>query len=249
MKKLLIIIILLLITGCGNNKEYEIINKYPHDTDTFTEGLFFYNGSLNESSGLYNYSYFYKDIEIETGLSSDKKYFDPSLFIEGCTLYKDKLYLLTYKEHKVLVLDYDSLEILGELDYPHEGWGLTTDGKYLIASDGTSNIYYLDEELNEIKIISVKYNNQEVTNINELEYIDGYIWANIWKTNKIVIINSSGNVIKELDLTDNIKDDFDLSSVDVMNGIAYNKENKHVYITGKYWPYIYELKIYKKIYK
>ena len=114
-----------------------------------------------------------------------------------------------------------------ELDYIHDGWGLTTNGEYLIASDGSSYIYFLDENLNEIKKINVKKDNKEVQDINELEYIDGYIWANIWKTNKINIIDEDGIVIKEIDFTNDFKNDFDLSSVDVMNGIAYNPTNKY----------------------
>ena len=245
---LLIILCLFILTGC-NKKEYEIINKYPHDFNTFTEGLFFYKGKLNESSGLYNSSYFYKDIDINTGIPKEEKHFSFNLFIEGSTIYKDKLYLLTYKENKVLVLNYDTLEIEKELDYHNEGWGLTTDGEYLIASDGSPSIYYLDEELNEIKKIVVKKDNKEINNINELEYIDGYIWANIWKTNKLVVIDKKGNVIKEIDVSEYIKDDIDNKKVDVLNGIAYNPSNKHIYFTGKYYPYIYEMKISKDFYK
>ncbi|MBR4262544.1 MAG: glutaminyl-peptide cyclotransferase [Bacilli bacterium] len=250
MKKIIIVLILLLIVGCSNNSpSYEIINKYPHDINTFTEGLFFYDGKLNESSGLYNSSYFYKDIDLKKGIPKEEKHFSFDLFIEGSTVFKDKLYLLTYKEKKVLVLNYETLEIEKEIDYPYEGWGLTTDGKYLIASDGSSNIYFFDEELNEVKKIVVKKDNKKIDNINELEYIDGYIWANIWMTNKLVVIDSTGNIIKEIDVSDIINEDIKDKNVDVLNGIAYNKDNKHIYFTGKYYPYIYEMKIYNDFYK
>ncbi len=255
-------LIIVLLGGCSainktNNEnnlevsydEYiKVTRVLPHNQTSFTEGLFFYNNQLYESSGLYGKSKFYSNIDLETGLPEKNITIDSKLFAEGATILNKKIYILTYKENKVLVYDLDTNQLMTTYDYPNEGWGLTTDGKHLILSDGSNKIYYLDENMNTIKTLNITLNEKPIDNINELEYINGYIWANIWKSNYIIIIDSStGKVIRKIDFTNLINKYLkDYPNVDSLNGIAYN-DNK-LYFTGKYYPYLFECKIDQKIY-
>lgn len=221
-------------------------NVYPHNQDSFTEGLFFSDGQMYESSGLYGKSFLSKNINLETGKAENTYMFPSDIFAEGCVILNDKLYVLTYKENKAFVFDIDTLDIQKEYEYNHnrEGWGLTTDGTYLITSDGSSKIYFMDEELNDIKSITVKLNGKEIYNINELEYIDGYIWANIWQTNYIVIIDSNtGNITNIFDFSNLLDDINSTEKTDVLNGIAYNKLTNKIYITGKNFESIFEFEL------
>ncbi len=244
MKKVIIILLLLL---CACTKKYNNIisydqylkleNTYPHNTSSFTQGLFFYNNELYETTGLYGESYLYKNIDITTNIPNKSIKLDDNYFGEGSTILNNKLYVLTWKENKVLVYNPNTLDLIETYNYDREGWGLTTDGKYLIASDGTSKIYFMDETFNNIKKIIVRFNNEEVYNLNELEYIDGYIWANVWKSNNVAIINpQTGDVIKMLDFSNLVP--LNLHEDEVLNGIAY--DNHKIYITGKNWPYLFE---------
>lgn len=221
-------------------------NVYPHNQDSFTEGLFYYDGELYESSGLYEKSFLSKNINLSTGKAENTYIFPDDIFAEGCTILNDKLYVLTYKENKTFLFDKDALDLQKEYEYNHnrEGWGLTTDGTYLITSDGSSHIYFMDEELNDVKSITVKLNGNEISNINELEYINGYIWANVWQTNYIIIIDSNtGNVVKLLDFSNLLTEDNKTDKINVLNGIAYNKQTNKIYITGKNWEKIFEFEL------
>ena len=223
------------------DKVLKLTNVYPHNIDSFTQGLFFHNDELYESVGEYGQSALYKNINLLNG-KFQKKYnlFSNDVFAEGSVVFDGKLYVLTFLEKKVFVLNPETLNLLKEVSYTRQGWGLTTDGEYLISSDGTSNIYFMDKQLNDIKKITVKNDNKEVFNLNELEYIDGNIWANIWMTNKIVIIDKqNGNVIQTLNF-DGLYNSKKKNIDDVMNGIAYNSKTKKVYITGKRWSKLYE---------
>ena len=250
MKKIFILIIVLFLTGCTNQSvDYdnylELTRVYPHDKNSFTEGLFFHDNKMYETVGLYGKSKIYKDIDIKTGNPRKEEKLDNDIFAEGSVILNDILYVLTYKEHKILTFNPKTLEKLKIYDYDKEGWGLTTDGKYLIASDGTQNIYFMDEKLKIVKKISVHDDKKEISNINELEYIDGNIWANVWKENIVLIINANnGKVIKKIYFTKLINNNLKNKKIDVLNGIAYNK-NK-IYITGKYYPYVFEFKIKNK---
>ena len=241
--KLLIVLLVLFCSCSKNNKaisynQYlQLTNTYLHNTNSFTQGLFLYNNELYETTGLYGQSYVYKNINIDNNLPDKFIKLDNSYFGEGSTIFNNKLYVLTWKEYKVLVYNPNTLDLIKIINYNHEGWGLTTDGNYLIASDGTSKIYFMDEKLNDIKSIVVKFNNDEVHNLNELEYINGYIWANIWESNNVAIINpQTGDVIKMLDFSNLVP--LNLNKDDVLNGIAY--DNHKIYITGKNWPYLFE---------
>lgn len=246
--KILICIILALtcLSGCtkADTVAYSdyltLTATYPHSTDAFTQGLFFHNGEMFESVGGYGSSALFKSVVLKNGGHREEFRFDSSVFAEGSVVFENKLYLLTWEENKVFVLDPETLDFIDEISYPREGWGLTTDGKHLIASDGSSSLYFLDSQLNENKKLTVTMNGEERDNLNELEYIDGCIWANVWLTNEILVIDAdSGNVVKSIDfsgLYDNPSSDID----DTMNGIAYNPETEKIYITGKRWNSLFE---------
>lgn len=209
--------------------ENDVIDTLPHE-NAFTEGFFFDDGILYESSGLTGKSFIYRYKD-----NCRVPYND--VFLEGSTIMNGKLYVLTYKDNKAYVLDKDSFKTTKEYDYSREGWGLTTDGAFLITSDGTDAIHYMDDAYNDIKTIHVTLNGEPVPEINELEYIDGYILANIWRTKKIIAIDpETGRVVKEteIDLQTKNKDS------DVLNGIAY--DGKDIYITGKWYDEIWKVK-------
>lgn len=192
--------------------------------------------------GLYAKSALYKNIDLVTGNPENSYRFENDIFAEGSVVFNEKLYVLTYRENSILVFNPETLELENSYYYEHRGWGLTTDGEYLIASDGSSKLYFMDEKLNIVKEVTVTNNDKEINKINELEYIDGYIWANIWQTNNIIIIDKqTGNVVKTIDFTDlyNKSNDID----DVLNGIAYNEETNKIYITGKRWDTLFEFEL------
>lgn len=247
-----IIILLLIIVTCifikvkneGINYKsiMELTNTYPHNKDSFTQGLFVANDMLYETRGLYGESKLYKNINLTNGIPEKIYSFDNSIFAEGSTVLNNKIYVLTYKENKVYRFDLESLQLEQEYKYFKEGWGLTTDGKHLIASDGSSKIYYLDESLNCVKELTVTINNKEINNINELEYIKGYIWANVWYKDYIVVIDpEDGKVIKKITFKE-LKKDVNVDA-GVLNGIAYDKNNDKIYITGKNWNKLFEFKL------
>lgn len=192
--------------------------------------------------GLYGKSVLYKNIDLKNCNSERQYNFENNIFAEGSVVFNEKLYALTYKENKIFVFDPESLNLENTYYYKNEGWGLTTDNEYLIASDGSSKLYFMDKELNIVKEIVVTDNGKEINNINELEYINGYVWANIWQTNNIVVIDKqTGNVVKTIDFT-GLYNNSDTTR-NVLNGIAYNEENKSLYITGKCWDTLFEFEL------
>lgn len=257
-------IALVTLSGCGNTKadvpassdniqmqtqnlpfsQYlTLTGTYPHSTSSFTQGLFFHNGQMYESVGGYSESAIYKNIFIDTGEHEKEYRFADDIFAEGSVVFNKKLYVLTWQENLVMTFSPDTLEAQDSFNYPREGWGLTTDGEHLIASDGTSHIYFMDSDLNDTKEITVTKNGKEINNINELEYIDGYIWANVWLSNEIIIIDkNSGEVVKTIDFSGLYTDESG-DADNVLNGIAYNHETKKLYITGKRWDTLYEFEI------
>lgn len=189
--------------------------------------------------GLYGKSALFKNIDLKTGSDENQYNFENSIFAEGSVVFNENLYVLTYKENKIFVFNPETLNLENIYYYEHEGWGLTTDNEHLIASDGSSKLYFMDEKLNIVKEIVVTDNGKEINKINELEYINGYIWANIWQTNNIIIIDKqTGNIVKTIDFTNLYNNSNDVD--DVLNGIAYNEANKKVYITGKRWDTLFE---------
>ncbi|MDB5209483.1 MAG: glutaminyl-peptide cyclotransferase, partial [Sediminibacterium sp.] len=220
---------------------------YPHDTASFTEGLFWLNNQLYESTGLKGTSYLLK-ANLETGKAIQKLKISNEYFGEGISMINNKIYMLTYQEHKVFVFDMDFKKIK-EFEWPYEGWGMTTDGKQLILDTGGSNIYFINPETFKIeRTLGVSNNNGYVDSINELEYVDGYLYANIWQTNSIIKIDpKTGIVVAKADLTDIFPKNNLVAPAkegNCLNGIAYDAAKGSFYITGKYWPNLFEVKFH-----
>ncbi len=221
---------------------FTVTAEYPHNTSSFTQGLFFYGGVLYESTGRYGESRVYKEVDLNSGIASESYSFDDEIFAEGSVVFDGKLYVLTYKENTVFVMNPDTLELERSIPYTRQGWGLTTDGRYLIASDGSDKLFFMDGDLRDIRSVSVTLGGEPLRNINELEYVDGKILANIWLTDSIAVINpESGKVLSMLDFS-GIYDNQSTDVNDVLNGIAFNGENGRLYITGKRWDTLFELK-------
>lgn len=239
-----------MLLSCGDKavKEYnvEVVAKYPHDTQSYTQGLFFQDGQMYESTGIKGKSTFRK-IELETGNSLKRLDFDSKYFLEGSVMFKDNLYILTWETKVAFVYDAETLGYKSTWKYPREGWGLTTDGKQLIASDGSSTLYFMDENFALQRRVIVKYEDRPVRWLNELEYINGKIWANVYMTDDIVIINpKDGRVEGIIDCRGLLPKQLRTPETDVLNGIAYNPEDGKIYITGKNWPELYEIRIVEK---
>lgn len=219
---------------------YKVIKVYPHDQEAFTQGLVFENGYLYESTGLYGKSSIRK-VELETGRILQMQKLPANYFGEGIAIVGDKIIQLTWREKKAFVYDKHTFEILMEFSYPTEGWGLTFDGQKLIMSDGSQYLYFLDPEKFEI-IGKIEVRDKEpVKKLNELEFIDGLIYANVWLEDKIAIIEpETGKVIGWIDLTGIYRKK---DPNHVLNGIAYDKAKGRLFVTGKCWQWIFEIEV------
>ena len=242
------VLALLLLPACGSGKvkEYKVkvVKEYPHNVSSYTQGLFFHDGKLYESTGEYGNSTF-RTVSLETGEALKKMNFDRKYFIEGSTILDGILYILTWNEKVVFRYDATTLKYSSTLGYRRQGWGLTTDGKQLIASDGSSRIYFLDSSLKTLRSIQVTLNGSPVRYLNELEWIDGRIWANVYTTDTIVIINPSNGVVEAtVDCTGLLPKSLRTKKTDVLNGIAVS--GKKIYLTGKRWPRLYEVELISK---
>ncbi len=229
---------------------YKVVKSYPHGVDHFTEGIEIRNGFLYEGTGQEGSSAIYKTDLTNWKIVKEFK-LDEQYFGEGITILKGKLYQLTYKTQIGFVRDVNTFELLKSWYFKNsQGWGLTNDGNFLIMSDGTEFIYYIDPEtFKEIKKIQICNNESIVTNINELEYINGEIWANIWTTDKIIKIDPlTGKILAEIDLSGLLSSNLinQKVPVDVLNGIAYDHDKKKLYVTGKLWPKIFEIELINK---
>lgn len=231
------------------NLSFQIVNQFPHDTAAFTEGFTFYNGQLYESTGApevpSNNGTWVAALDLKTGKYEKKVDLGTTYFGEGITFLDDKMYQLTYKTQKGFVYDAKTFRKLKDFSYKSEGWGLTNDGKNLIMSTGTSNIYYLSPDtMSFIRMLPIQDNNGYVSNLNELEYIDGYIYVNHWLTDNILKINpATGFVVARIDLSKQAAEVKRKNpGAEEMNGIAYDSTTRKTYITGKKWPVIYEIK-------
>jgi glutaminyl-peptide cyclotransferase len=232
--------------------QYAVVNKFPHDTSYFTEGLEFYKGQLFESSGgNADESPYPSELgiaDLKTGKVTTKVQLDKTKYFgEGITFFNDKLYQLTWTSQVGFIYDANTFKKLREFKIPaKEGWGLTHDSANLIMSDGTSNLYYLTpDSLKLLNILRVTDNNGPVPNINELEYINGYIYANQWETAYILKIDpATGKIVGRLDMENLQKEASSLRpGADVLNGIAYDSATNKMLVTGKRWPFIYEIKV------
>lgn len=229
---------------------YQVVKEYPHDSKAFTQGLIWHNGELVEGTGQLKESNVRK-VDLATGKVKQQVKNSDDIFGEGITILGDKLYQLSWQNNKGFVYDAKSLKLLQEFPLNTEGWGLTNDGKELIVSDGTSNLYFLDPAtLKETRRIGVHDNMGPRVFINELEYINGFVYANIWQTDYIVKIDpNSGKIVGRADLSDlRAKTGIPAPGMeekgpDVLNGIAWDSTGKRIFITGKYWPKLFEVKL------
>ncbi len=228
---------------------YAVINSFPHDTTLFTEGLLFHNGQLFESTGSPEELPRTKSLIIKNDLATGK--FDKEVeinktkyFGEGIFFFNNKLYELTYKNHVCFVYDANTFKLLDSVHYTNnEGWSLTCN-KQMIRSDGTDTLTYINpQNFKKVKTLEVTDNGTPLNNLNELEYINGFIYADVWKTNFIVKIDTTnGNVVGKLDLTSLVNDAQNKNpKVDVLNGIAYDSATDKIYVTGKLYSNIYEI--------
>ncbi|RTL60706.1 MAG: glutaminyl-peptide cyclotransferase [Sphingobacteriales bacterium] len=227
--------------------QVSFVNSFPHDTSAFTEGLQYIDGVLYESTGNKGSSTLRK-VDLATGKVIKNLKLKDDYFGEGVTVLGDTIYQLTWQNHVGFVYKKGDFSLIKTFDIPFEGWGMTTDGKNLYISDGTNTIHIYDPHtLKEINRISVQDNNGMLSNVNELEWIDGYIYSNVWQTNYILKIDpATGNVVGKADLTQQIQaalPGFDWQT-NVLNGIAYDAAGKKIYITGKNWPKLFEVKFY-----
>ena len=223
---------------------YKIVNVYPHDPNAFTQGLVFDDGILYEGTGLYGSSTL-REVELETGEILQIHELASQFFGEGVTIYRDAIIQLTWKSNVGFVYDKNSFELLREFKYPTEGWGITHDEKRLIISDGTSTLHFLHPEtFEELEQVEVYDNNGPMNRLNELEYIQGEIYANVWKTDSIARISAqTGQVLGWIKLDGLLSQEDDIGSVDVLNGIAYDAKDDRLFVTGKLWPRLFEIEL------
>lgn len=235
-------------SGARKVTEYglRVVGEHPHDEASFTQGLFFEGGVMFESTGQWGESTF-RQVDMATGEAKRKLKFDRKYFVEGSVMLGGKLYILTWTDRVAFIYDAATLEYQKTVSYPHDGWGLTTDGKRLIASDGSSNLYFLDADLRQTGRVGVTMNGRPLRNLNELEWVDGKVWANVYLTDMIVIIDpDSGEVEASIDCRGLLPDRLRDERTDVLNGIAYDKATGKIYLTGKYWKRLYEVELVGK---
>lgn len=223
---------------------YKIVNTFPHDQSAFTQGLVIENGVLYEGTGIPGRSELRK-VELETGKVLQRYKLPDQYFGEGITIFKDRIIQLTYQSKVGFVYDKESFELLREFSYPTEGWGLTHNGTHLIMSDGTPMLYFLDPEtLKQINRMMVLKQDHPVWGLNELEYVNGEIFANIWPTDRIVrIVPETGKVVGWIDMKGLLSPEDRSEEVDVFNGIAYDPVNDRMFMTGKFWPKLFEIEL------
>lgn len=227
---------------------YEVVNVYPHSTDSYTQGLFWHDGFLYESIGQYGESALLK-VDLDTGQEVMRHDMDERYFGEGAAFFHGRIYQLTWMEHKAFVYDAESFEQVAEIYCPGEGWGLTTDGRdKLYMSNGTYRLYYTDgEKLSGMKYVDVTLNGNRVRYLNELEWIDGEVWANVYMSDVIVRIDpATGYVTGVIDLTGILPESERTPRTDVLNGIAYDQATGRFFVTGKNWSKLYEIKLIEK---
>ena len=274
-KNLPAILLLLLLFSCNNNASpdydaslpspkinnvpapvpvmFTIDAVYPHDPSAFTQGLEYYKGKLYEGTGELGKSNL-RIIDIKTG-NIEKNYLipDPTIFGEGVTIFKNKIYQLTWQNHKIFVYDINNITSpINTFNWSREGWGATNDGTNIIISDGSSKLFFVQpdesrKEMKTIKILTVTDNHGEVDSLNELELINGFVYANRWLTNEIVKIDTAnGHVVGNINLT-GLLQQYDpgvkVEDGAVLNGIAYDSTTKKLYITGKDWPRLFEIRL------
>jgi len=266
-KSLIIIVAILVLSGCANsvkerkfNKRqdsqvqsinFKVVGHYPHDTGSFTEGLLFHDNQLFESTGspeeFPDTRSVFGNVDLKTGKIEVRAELDrKKYFGEGILFLNDKIFQLTYKNQIGFIYDAKTYKNIGSFSYSNtEGWGLTTDGKNIIMSDGTNLITYLDpDSLKPTKTLGITFNGSSALYINELEYINGFIYANIWTTSNIAKIDpQTGKIVGIIDISSLYLEAKKKNSMsEATNGIAYDKSDGRIFVTGKFWPTIYQIK-------
>lgn len=229
----------------GGTLQYEVVKVHPHDPSAFTQGLVFHRGFLYEGTGLYGGSSLRK-VDLTSGVVLEIKELSREFFGEGITILQGQVFQLTWRENKGFVYDLENFHKLKSFTYKSEGWGLTTDGEYLIMSDGSAYLTYLDPRtFQQVKRVLVLEESKPVSRLNELEFIQGKIYANVWLTSIIVVIDpDTGQVVDKLDLANLVEQEaLNNPNSDVLNGIAYDPESDRLWVTGKLWSYIYEIRL------
>ncbi|MFC1890552.1 glutaminyl-peptide cyclotransferase [Thermodesulfobacteriota bacterium] len=223
---------------------YRVINTYPHIRSAFTQGLVFADGRLYEGTGVKGRSTL-RIVDLETGKIKRLRDLPARYFGEGITLFEDRIIQLTWRSNRGFVYDQESFELLREFDYPTDGWGITHDGKRLIMSDGTPTLTFLDPKtFLETGRVEVRDIGGALAGLNELEYIRGEVWANVWPTERIVRIDpADGRVTGWIDLEGLLGAEDRKRRVDVLNGIAYDAKEDRIFVTGKLWPKLFEIKL------
>jgi glutamine cyclotransferase len=241
-----------IIIGCalsiaasaGAADGYRVVHAYPHDQQAFTQGLVYVDGHLYESTGIEGRSTL-REVELETGRILQFHELPAKYFAEGLTDWKNTLIQLTWQSHAALVYDRATFRLLRTFPYTGEGWGLTHDAKSLILSDGTATLRFFDPEtFKEVRRITVTDHGKPVTQLNELEFIRGEIYANVWHSDRIARISpANGRILGWIDLTGLMPRDQLTSNEAVLNGIAYDAARSRLFVTGKLWPKIFEVEV------
>lgn len=223
---------------------YRVINTYPHDRAAFTQGLFYDNGVLYEGTGQETGSTL-REVDLYTGRVNRQLNLSPELFGEGITLYRDRIYQLTWRSRVGFVYEKSTFRQINKIYYQSEGWGLTTMDDRIVMSDGTNVLYIIEPEMfTVISRLEVYDNNGMVDQLNELEYINGEIWANIWNTDLIARIDpATGKLLAYIDLKGILRDPGTDTSIDVLNGIAWDSDGGRIFVTGKNWPSLFEIRV------
>ena len=248
MKRIGVFVLALMLCACSNAQvtryKLKVVKDYPHDMAAYTQGLFFHEGKLYETTGQYGTSSI-RTVDLASGKPILNKKLNAKYFAEGSVVLGNTLYILTWTNKVAFLYDAATLEYLRTVGYPREGWGLTTDGKQLIASDGSANLYFMDKDLKVLRKQTVTLNGRPLKNLNELEWIGGKVWANVYLTDMIAIIDPrSGKVEGTVDCAGLLPDELWTSATDVLNGIALDAAGR-IYLTGKNWPKLYQIELVK----
>lgn len=224
--------------------KYEVVNSFPHDPKAFLQGLLWHDGYFYESTGRYGESTLRK-VDVQTGNVLKKTDLPSDLFGEGLALAGDRLVQLTWKSKRGFVYDLATFEKKQEFTFDTEGWGITYDGKNFIMSDGSDTLFFLDPQSFQVtRKLNATMDNNRIFQLNELEYIEGEIWSNVWQQDLILRIDpSTGHVTSFLNMRDLLPANLRTGSEDVLNGIAYDAKTKRIFVSGKLWPRIFEIKV------
>ncbi len=251
MKMIRLFFLLALCCACSCTsaqvKEYKlkVVKEYPHDVTAYTQGLFFHDGVLYETTGQFGESSI-RTVDLESGVPIENKRLARKYFGEGSVVLGDELYVLTWTNKVAFRYDAATLSYKSTVGYGREGWGLTTNGRELIASDGSANLYFLDADMKLLRRVPVTMNGRPLRLLNELEWVDGKVWANVYTTDMIVIINPrSGKVEASVDCSGLLPEKLRTQDTDVLNGIALDADGK-LYLTGKNWPRLYQVELLKQ---